>query len=174
MRSTLCEISEMPGPSLPFSCQLETTRLADPSTAEFVSPPQAEGKISNTAGALTLTGKIVSRMVCLCDRCGAEFNHTMVLPLNVKLAADLEDEENPDIFPLDGNFLDLDDVLETCFILNTDAKFLCNEDCAGLCSRCGKNLNEGSCTCGKEIDPRLAVLQQLLDKQEEKADNQLN
>ncbi len=169
MKINLCEIIEMSGSSLPFSCQLETERLADPAIVKFVSPPLAEGQITNTAGALTLTGKISSRLVCLCDRCATEFQHEIELPLDLKLAADLEDEENPDIFPLEGNYLDLDDVLETCFILNTDAKFLCSEDCAGLCSRCGKNLNEGPCSCVKEIDPRLAVLQQLLDKQEEKS-----
>jgi uncharacterized protein len=45
-----------------------------------------------------------------------------------------------------------------------ETKFLCREDCKGLCARCGKNLNLGPCGCGKEIDPRFAVLEQLLDK----------
>ena len=42
--------------------------------------------------------------------------------------------------------------------------FISSEDCKGLCSRCGADLNLGPCACGKEIDPRLAVLSQLLDK----------
>ena len=50
------------------------------------------------------------------------------------------------------------------FILDMDMKFLCREDCKGLCSTCGKNLNLGPCGCRKEIDPRFAVLEQLLDK----------
>ena len=33
-----------------------------------------------------------------------------------------------------------------------------------ICDRCGRNLNLGPCGCGKEIDPRFAVLEQLLDK----------
>jgi len=34
-------------------------------------------------------------------------------------------------------------------------KPLCREDCAGLCSRCGYNLNQGPCNClAQEIDPR--------------------
>ena len=32
----------------------------------------------------------------------------------------------------------------------------------GHLPRCGKNLNEGACSCRPEIDPRLAVLGQLL------------
>lgn len=167
MKINLCEIIDVPGASLPFTCELETERLADPAIAEFVVPPHGEGRIENSAGALTLTGTIFADLVCVCDRCGNDFRRELLLPLDVKLAAELEDDDNPDIFPLDGNYLDLSDVLETCFILNTEAKFLCSDDCAGLCSRCGKNLNDGPCGCVKEIDPRLAVLQQLLDKKDE-------
>ena len=37
-----------------------------------------------------------------------------------------------------------------------------------LCPKCGKNLNEGPCGCDlRQIDPRLAVLQKLLDQQKE-------
>lgn len=167
MRINLCEIIEMPGSSLPFSCELETERLAQASILEFISPPLGQGIISNTAGLLTLTGTLEAKLSCLCDRCGKTFGKSLSIPLELTLAADPEDEDNPDIFPLDGNWLDLSDVLETCFILNTEAKFLCDENCAGLCPRCGKDLNEGPCACGKEIDPRLAVLQQLLDKKDE-------
>jgi Predicted metal-binding, possibly nucleic acid-binding protein len=165
MRLNLCEIIEMPGSSLPFSCELDTERLVCPAIKSFVSSPFAEGIIRNGAGVLTLTGTIKADMVCICDRCSVEFHCDKVIPLEVRLAADISDEDDPEIFPLDGNWLDLSDVLETCFILNTEAKFLCREDCAGLCPRCGKNLSDGPCGCQKEIDPRLAVLGQLLDKQ---------
>ncbi|MGI5985447.1 MAG: DUF177 domain-containing protein [Clostridiales bacterium] len=167
MRLNLCEIIEIPDSSLPFSCELETERLSCPAIKSFLKAPYAEGEIRNTAGVLTLTGTIKADMVCNCDRCSVEFRCYKELPLKVKIAADLSDEDNPEIFPLDGNWLDLSDVLETCFILNMEAKFLCSEDCAGLCSSCGKNLNDGPCGCKKEIDPRLAVLGQLLDKKDE-------
>ena len=34
---------------------------------------------------------------------------------------------------------------------------------ARFCPRCGANLNDGPCGCKPEKDPRLAVLEQLLD-----------
>ncbi|MBR6901655.1 MAG: DUF177 domain-containing protein [Synergistaceae bacterium] len=38
-------------------------------------------------------------------------------------------------------------------------KILCKEDCKGLCPNCGKDLNEGPCSCEIEsIDPRLEAL----------------
>ena len=40
---------------------------------------------------------------------------------------------------------------------------ICQPNCKGLCSTCGKNLNEGPCNCEDEsIDPRLATLKALL------------
>jgi uncharacterized protein len=78
----------------------------------------------------------------------------------------LRDPENPDYFLLEDDKLDIDELLETNFILDMDSRYLCKEDCKGLCSRCGADLNEGSCSCTREKDPRLAVLEQLLDDKE--------
>jgi len=164
MRLNLCEIIEMPGSSLPFSCQLDAERLLAPAIKSFISSPLAEGVIRNSAGALMLTGTIKAEMVCICDRCGSDFRCEKELPVEAKIGTDPSDDDNPDIFPLEGDWLDLSDLLETCFILGTEAKFLCREDCAGLCPICGKNLDAGHCGCKKDVDPRLAALGQLLDK----------
>ena len=44
-------------------------------------------------------------------------------------------------------------------------RFLCDEDCKGLCPKCGKDLNEGECSCvTKEVDPRLEPLRKLLEQ----------
>ena len=59
----------------------------------------------------------------------------------------------------------LDEILETSLILDMETKFLCREDCKGLCDTCGANLNLGPCGCRKPRDPRFAVLEQLLDKE---------
>ena len=167
MKLDLSQIIEMPGKSVSFLTDLDMERLSAPSIQSFTTPPHAEGKVQNTAGVLTLTGTIHADMVCICDRCGKAFHFKKDLPVEAKLAADLSDEADPDVFPLEGDWLDVSDVLETLFILATDTKFLCKEDCAGLCPTCGKDLNEGPCACKKEVDPRLAVLSQLLDKKDE-------
>jgi uncharacterized protein len=148
---------------LPFRCELSTDRLDFPAVLSYTAAPVGEGYIVNDAGALTLRGTLSATMRCMCDRCTAEFEKKFVYPLEVPIATELQDEENPDYFLLDGDELDLDELLETVFILNMDTRFLCREDCKGLCSRCGKNLNEGPCSCKAELDPRLAVLEQLLD-----------
>ncbi len=42
---------------------------------------------------------------------------------------------------------------------------VCRSKCKGLCPHCGQNWNEAPCDCTlEEIDPRLAVLKQLLEE----------
>ena len=159
----LHELLLNPGSRLPFRCEISTDRLDFPAVLAYTAAPVGEGFIVNSAGALTLRGTLSASLRCVCDRCAAEFDREVSYPLDIPLASELQDEENPDYFLLDGDELDLEELLETVFILNMDTRFLCRDDCKGLCSRCGKNLNEGPCGCRTESDPRLAVLEQLLD-----------
>jgi len=166
MRLNLGEILEIPGGSVPFSCQLDAERLMLPSVSAFEGPVTAAGTVCNSAGALTLYGAIHADMTRICDRCMSPYRQTKDLPVELHLSADPDSGDDPEMFPIepDGT-LELSDALETSFILDMDAKSLCREDCLGLCERCGANLNDGPCTCRRQTDPRLAVLGQLLDKE---------
>ena len=163
MRLNLSAIIEMPGSSLPFECELETDNLDFPSVRAYPSRPHAEGRIYNEAGILRLVGTLTAEMICVCDRCGEEFESLKEMPLDVTIVEE-NPEDDPALFTLEGNELDLSALLSTCFILDMETKFLCREDCRGLCPKCGKNLNLGPCGCRKSLDPRFAVLEQLLDK----------
>lgn len=166
MSINLHELIINPGKKLPFRHELSTERLDFPAVSAYTSPVVGEGVIRNEAGLLVLEGSISADMLCICDRCAAEFPVRKVTELDLTLATELEDEENPDFYLLENEELDMDDVLEGCFIMDMDMRFLCREDCRGLCSRCGANLNDGDCGCQPEKDPRLAVLEQLLDDKE--------
>ena len=163
MRLDLREIIEMPGGCIPFECDLEDDNLDFPSVKGYKSLPHAVGEVYNEAGVLTLTGEITAEMVCICDRCGDEFESTKVTELFATIVEEPNDD-NPELFVLEGDEIDLSGILSTLFILDMETKFLCREDCKGLCSTCGKNLNLGPCACRKQLDPRFAVLEQLLDK----------
>jgi uncharacterized protein len=163
MRLDLRELIVNPERRLPFHLELETGNLDFPSVREYLHPPVADGVVSNEAGILHMRGSITADMLCVCDRCGQEFESTKETAVDAVLVEE-ESEDNPELFVLEGTEIDAQEVLSTCFILDMETKFLCREDCKGLCARCGKNLNLGPCGCGKEIDPRFAVLEQLLDK----------
>ena len=163
MRLNLREIIEIPGASVPFECELGTELLDFPSVAAYAAPPFAVGTVYNEAGVLHLCGTLTARMVCVCDRCGGEFESLKETELDAVIVEE-DSEVNPELFVLDGDEIDLEEILSTLFILDMETKFLCRADCKGLCSGCGQNLNLGSCRCRKQLDPRFAVLEQLLDK----------
>ena len=100
----------------------------------------------------------------MCDRCLKRFDQEKSVSAEYLLAEALENEDNDDIILLEDGCVDVGELARTAFILGMDTKTLCSEDCKGICPGCGVNLNQGSCTCKKEVDPRLAVLAKLLEK----------
>ena len=162
----LSKIIDCPGASVPFETSVDLSDLRYGTSYPVSEPVLATGTVRNTAGVLMMTGSITTCIHGICDRCASEFDREIDFPIDVVLVTELANEENEDewVFPLEGDSADLDDIVRTVFVLNLDSKLLCKEDCQGLCCRCGKNLNEGPCSCEKEIDPRLAALKQLLEK----------
>ena len=162
----LSKIIDCPGASVSFSTSVDLSDLCYGVSYPVTEPVVAEGNVRNTAGVLVMTGSIKTTIHGICDRCAATFDRDIHFPIDVVLVTELANEENEDewVFPLEGDSADLDDIVRTVFVLNLDSKLLCKEDCQGLCSRCGKNLNDGPCNCQKELDPRFAALKQLLDK----------
>ena len=161
----LSKIIDCPGASVPFSTSVDLSDLCFGVSYPVSEPVKAEGMVRNTAGVLVMTGNITTCIHGTCDRCANPFDREIDLPINVVLVTEMANEENEDewVFPLEGDSADLDDIVRTVFVLNLDSKLLCKEDCAGLCHRCGKNLNDGPCNCQKELDPRFAALKQLLE-----------
>ena len=166
MLLSLNKIIETPGATVPFSTSVDLSDLCYGISYPVTEPVRAEGQVRNTAGVLVMTGSIETTIHGTCDRCASEFDREIHFPINVVLVTEMANEENEDewVFPLEGDSADLDDIVRTVFVLNLDSKLLCKEDCAGLCHRCGKNLNDGPCNCQKELDPRFAALKQLLEK----------
>ena len=155
-----------PGASLPFETSEDLSDLVFGSCKPADEPVLARGKVRNTAGVLVLEAVIATNLHAVCDRCAAPFERRVSWPVHAVLTRSLEREDEADEWTFllqEGDKADLDEILTTAFVLNMDSKLLCRPDCKGICPRCGKNLNEGACSCRPEIDPRLAVVGQLLN-----------
>lgn len=64
--------------------------------------------------------------------------------------------------PFDGKTIDLDPIVREQVLLALPLYVVCKDDCKGLCSVCGQNLNERECGCErKRVDPRLAALKDI-------------
>ena len=73
---------------------------------------------------------------CICSRCLKEFDQ------NIEKDFDMQ-------YPLDKSQQSIDiakDIREE-MILDYPVKFLCKDDCRGLCTKCGQDLNSGDCNC---------------------------
>lgn len=167
MRLDLRDIIHTPDARKTFQFQLDLSGQDFYGSFPIVRPVQVEGSVTNHAGALVLEGTARSVLELTCDRCGKRFSREKAVKLDSLAAQELEDEENDDILLLDGTELDLDEAAATAYILAMDTKNLCSDDCKGLCAKCGADLNLGPCGCRPDVDPRLAALAQLLDKEAE-------
>ncbi|WP_406863366.1 DUF177 domain-containing protein [Streptomyces sp. HUAS MG47] len=76
-------------------------------------------------------------------------------------AADDEAEDDEDMIPLEDGMFDLEPVLRDAVVLALPMQPVCREDCEGLCSECGINLNENPGHHHDAVDMRWAALQGL-------------
>lgn len=64
-----------------------------------------------------------------------------------------------------GTELDADDLVHNELLLQWPLRVLCREDCKGICSRCGANLNIEECGCERQsLDPRMAAIRDIFSK----------
>lgn len=126
-------------------------------------PVDIKGEVTSSAGVVALSMHITAWYCAPCDRCGLETETAIPFDIEYILATNTQNEDNDDIITVPDYQLDLDEIVRSDVLLHIPMKHLCKDDCKGICSKCGKNLNEGSCNCEtKEIDPRLAALADLL------------
>ena len=169
MKLDLTHIAREPGAALPFDYELDLSPVEWNGQRPFARAVHIAGRVRNMAGAMLLNAKLSCVLSLVCDRCARPFEREKTVEYETLLAFELANGESDDIVLLDGDGeLNLDGLMEEVFLLEMDTKNLCSEDCKGLCSGCGVNLNYESCRCKKEIDPRLAKLAQLLEDRGDK------
>lgn len=152
-----------PGGRLDFQFDLDLKELEFAGRYPVSEPVHVSGCVVNTADVLELELTARTVLDAACDRCGREFSLEKKVPYRCLLAADLANGESDEILLLEDGQVDAGELAREAFILAMDTKILCSEDCKGLCTRCGADLNLGPCSCKKEADPRLAVLAKLLE-----------
>ncbi len=162
-------IINAPGERMEFQFELDLSDVDFGGLYPAQNPVVVTGEVRNIAGMLLLSFTADTILKSVCDRCLKPFDNLRSVHCEYALAEEVENEDNDDIIVLEDGCVDVGDLARTAFILEMDTKTLCSEDCKGICPGCGVDLNQGSCTCKKQVDPRLAVLAQLLEKDENKS-----
>lgn len=123
------------------------------------SPLKVCGNATYDGQIVNLKGNITGIIEVHCSRCLELLDYQLDVEFNEDFS---KLEHNEDIYPIEEECIDLKDMALDNLILSIPLKFLCREDCMGLCTVCGKNLNKYQCDCNKDnVDPRLAVLKDL-------------
>ncbi len=68
--------------------------------------------------------------------------------------------------PVGQNRLELDQYIYENLLVDIPMKITCTEDCKGLCSGCGANLNRDECRCASAPDPRWNELKKLKESEQ--------
>ena len=146
-----------------FDYELDLSSQELSGTKPFVSPVRVSGSVGNYTGIVEMRAKADFVLELCCDRCAKPISVAQKVDIFHTLVTHLNDEANDELLLVNELRFDLDPLVTEDIFLSLPSKFLCKEDCKGVCPRCGKDLNMDSCSCEKEIDPRLAALKQLLD-----------
>jgi uncharacterized protein len=111
------------------------------------------------ADAVLVSGTVTAPWEGHCRRCLAEARGELVAEVKELFEEGADGEE---IYPLQGDQLDLEPLVRDAVLLELPLAPLCSEACQGLCPVCGINRNEGSCECEQnQRDPRWAALDDL-------------
>ncbi len=122
------------------------------------------GKAHNHGGYIRLELFADIPYVTQCARCAKELSRNANIRYETGVTAEEISDDNLDYEVLCDGKLDVDDIVRRSFILELPMTELCSENCLGLCSKCGKDLNEGPCECKAQVDPRLQKIIDAINK----------
>ena len=131
---------------------------------KFTSPVTVKGAVKNNGESLTFTAECASTFNTQCARCGRDIEAVLTFIVDEDLMQDNGEVTDEDVILFDAGTVDIDEFILIGFFMNENGKHLCSEDCAGLCPKCGCNLNEKQCDCDNEaIDPRWSALVDIMN-----------
>jgi len=145
----------------------DSVLLLPPIDVTFTEPVHVRGSVTNSSGSMELKACAEIKYATNCARCIEPIVGTFSLEFtrDAVAAGILQNADLEGYLIVENGLLDIDEQLVEELLMEFPMRFMCSDDCKGICQKCGQNLNLADCGCAskKEIDPRLAILQKLLD-----------
>lgn len=137
----------------------------------FAGPVAWSVDVTNTGGALLVMGTARAAATTACARCLEDVTYDLEGDIEGYFVIGGEEAEAPedmegdefDYLP-ENRVIDLVPLIEQALLLELPLVPLCDDDCKGICPRCGANLNEGACSCAEaapDADGPFAALRNL-------------
>ena len=144
--------------------------ILPPDDVEFTAPINVSGYVTDNAGYMALKASCSIDYASHCARCLEKVTGTFTLDFTrtVAIKGTLQNEDDDSYITVKNGLIDIDRELVEDLLLEFPFSILCKDDCQGLCTKCGTNLNESECHCHEEIavDPRLADLLKLFNNED--------
>ena len=132
------DIRQIPPEGLSLKEEINPKDLElDTEIVSFELPIIVEAFAQRVSNTVVVRLNITGAMNEVCSRCLAGFNIEINKKLNLNFSLDKSER-----------FIELDPDIREEIMVDYPMKPLCKSDCKGLCPKCGKNLNEGGCSCG--------------------------
>jgi len=161
------KLLEHPGKDLDVSGRLSLApaTLGD-ERIDFSTPFSFSVKLTNAGGGIVVRGEIGGSADLKCSRCLDVFKHDIEIDIDEEASIRSDDDEPKEGFQVEDSELDLAPMIYENVIVELPMRPLCRDDCSGLCSRCGKNLNvEPHVHEEVQVDERLAPLKEFFKDQ---------
>lgn len=113
-----------------------SARLIGEHERTFLDPIYVQMELKRVEHEVAVKGRIKAMVVMECARCLKSFDYEVV-KTNFFAYVKIKHHEN----------IDLTGLIREDIIVSLPMRVLCDEQCKGLCSRCGENLNTSSCEC---------------------------
>lgn len=123
------------------------------------------GILSRIDTELFFQGTLSATLKFTCDRCLADASRDIrqevewlfepgdrrdaTAPETEVSVDDAEDVDGTPVRRYSGDTIDLAPSAWEELVFSLPSKRLCSDDCKGICPNCGKNLNDGACTCAE-------------------------
>lgn len=129
----------------------------------FKAPVSMTAKAMNRAGVVTLDCTYRFTLHACCDRCLAPLELPITRNNTHTVVRQLNGEDDETFLVCEDGFVELNELATNDILPELPGRFLCREDCRGLCPVCGADRNRVDCGCTeKAADPRLEALRKLL------------
>ena len=117
------------------------------------------GELLGAGESVSVKGTVRADVIAHCARCLAPVRYAVETPVDETFVRAENASADSDAYPIVGTEIELMDLVRDAVVLDLPMRFLCKEDCKGLCPKCGANRNEHPCNCleGDDDNPFAAL-----------------
>ena len=166
MRFDLSDVLNRVSDSLVVGELVDLTGVRYRGIKPFSAPVSMTAAARFRDGVVSLDCSYTGRLELVCDRCLAPFVQELSLRCSHIVVRELSGPDDETFLVAPDGIVELSQLATNAILPELPSRFLCSEDCKGLCPVCGRDRNTGVCSCtpGRAETP-LQALKDLLNNE---------